>query len=233
MNYKKVIMSALVAGAFLANTTLASASGSSYGTSNCQVIYGGGEVCHEQVKFTIDKKVMQPTKGGGYVDNLSSNDARFQPGSDAAFQITITNTGNKTIEKLTVVDTLPSNLLFVSGVGNYNSSDKTITYTISNLEAGKSNQQTFVAKIADKSKFSQTVTCVTNAVKAYDNNGNNANDNASLCIENVVVAQPEPKVFTSYPPKTIPNTGPEMLPLLGLIPAGISGYFLRKKSKLG
>lgn len=232
MNYKKLITTTAIAAAFLANASLALASGSSYGTSNCQVIYGGGEVCQKEIKFTIDKKVQGPTKGGQFVDNLSMNDAKFQPGSDIAFQITITNTGNTTIQNLSIVDTLPSNLIFLSGAGNYNSANNTITYNVSNLEAGKSNQQTFLAKIADKSKFSNSVTCLNNTVRANDDNGNSASDNAGFCVENPTTQNPTPKVFTSVPPKSIPNTGPEMLPLLGLIPAGISGYFLRKKSKL-
>lgn len=232
MNYKKLLTTSLVAGAFFANTTLAIASGTSYGTSNCQIIYGGGQVCQDQIKFTVDKKVMSPTKGGQYVDNLSINDSRFQPGNDVTFQITITNTGNSTISNLNVVDSLPQNLIFLSGAGNYNSNNNTITYTVSNLEAGKSNQQTIIARVADRSKFSSSVACLTNSVKANDNNGNSASDNAGFCVENPTVNTQNPKVFTSVPPKSIPNTGPEALPLLGLIPAGITGYFLRKKSSL-
>jgi uncharacterized repeat protein (TIGR01451 family) len=229
MNFRNSLAAVAATAVFLASTAGAFASS---GTSQCQIIYGGGQVCQDQIKFTVDKKVQQPTKGGGYVDNMSNNDTRFQPGNDVAFQITITNTGNTTISNLTVVDTLPSNLTFVSGAGNYNSSNNTITYTINNLEAGKSNQQTFVARIADGSKFSQAVTCLTNSVVANDNNGNSASDKAGLCVENKITTAPQPKVFTTVPPKSIPSTGPELLALVGLLPLGATGLYLRKKSRL-
>ncbi len=229
MNLKLAITSALLTGAFLATAGSAIAAG-----SNCQIIYGGGQICQEQIKFTIDKKVLQPTKGGTFVDNLSITDTHFQPGSDVAFQITVNNTGDKSIDTLTVVDTLPSFLTFISGPGTFNSSNNTITYSISNLGTGASNQQSFVTKLLDSSKLPQnpTVTCMTNSVNANDNNGNSATDTSGLCVENPV-STPAPKIFTTVPPKSIPNTGPEILPLLGLIPAGLSGLILRKKSKLG
>lgn len=37
-------------------------------------------------------------------------------------------------------------------------------------------------------------------------------------------------VLPSSPVKTTPATGPEMLPLIGLIPIGLTGVFLRKKA---
>ena len=72
--------------------------------------------------------------------------------------------------------------------------------------------------------------CLTNNVKGNDNQSDVANDSSTFCIQKEAMT---PKVFTTIPPKSIPNTGPEMLPLLGLIPAGIAGFTLRKKSKLG
>lgn len=228
MKFRNSLLTIVLSLAFLAGSSTAMAAGS---TSQCQIIYGGGEVCQNEIKFTINKTVQSPTKGGQYVDNLSINDAHYQPGTDISFQITITNTGNTTISTLNVVDTLPSNLSFVSGAGNYNSANNTISYTVTNLEPGKSNQQTFVARIAGKSSFSNSVTCLNNAVNATDNNGNSASDNAGFCVENPITT-PTPKVFTTVPPKSIPSTGPEALPLLGLIPAGITGFFLRKKSHL-
>ena len=232
MNIKNVLTTALITGAFLA------AAGVSYadGSSQCQIVYGGGQVCQQQIKFTIDKKVMQPTKGGGYVDNLTINDAHFQAGGNASFQITLTNTGSQTINQLTVVDTLPSYLTFVAGPGTYNADNHTITYTISNLEVGKSDQQTYTTAIADQKTLpqNQNVICLNNNVTGNDNNGDTASDTSSLCVENPVTptSVPTPKVFGTIPPKSVPNTGPEMLPLLGLIPAGLSGLFLRRKSKL-
>ena len=76
--------------------------------------------------------------------------------------------------------------------------------------------------------------CLTNNVKGSDNHGNEAKDDASFCVEkDVVTSKPTPQVYDKTPVKNIPNTGPEMLPLLGLIPAGLLGAAMRRKNKLG
>lgn len=230
MNFKRLIATTIVTGAFLATAGAAIADGTGYGTSNCQVIYGGGQVCPTTLQFSIDKKVLAPTKGGTFVDNLGFNDAKFQPGDQVSFKIILRNTGDKAIDQLTVVDTLPSNVTFNSGPGTV--SNNTVTYIIKNLAVGASNEQTIVVNIGniDTLPKDQGVMCLTNNVKGNDNNSAVANDSSSFCIEKAAMT---PKVFTTVPPKSIPNTGPEMLPLLGLIPAGIAGFTLRRKSKLG
>lgn len=232
MNFKKLIATSLITAAFLATAGIAIADGTGYGTSNCQVIYGGGQVCPTTLQFSIDKKVLAPTKGGTFVDNLGFNDSKFQPGDQVSFKITLKNTGDKTIDQITVVDTLPAYLTFTSGPGVYDATSRTITYIIKNLASGQSNNQTVVATIAnvDSLPKDQGVMCLTNNVKGNDNQSDVANDSSAFCIQKEVMT---PKVFTTIPPKSIPNTGPEMLPLLGLIPAGLAGFTLRKKSKLG
>lgn len=206
------------------------------GESQCQVIYGGGEVCQQKIQFTIDKKVQSPTKGGDFVDNLSINDSRFQVGSNVTFKIKVTNTGDKTIERLDVTDTLPSNMTFVSGAGTYNKNNNTITYTINKLEKGASNEQTIVAKLADSLPDNQGVACLTNTASGTDNNGIVANDASAFCVEQpgqpVLTGKPGQPVYENVPVKKIPNTGPEMFSLIALIPAGLAGFALRKKSKL-
>lgn len=232
MNFKKLIATSLVTAAFLATAGSAIADGTGYGTSNCQVIYGGGQVCPTTLQFSIDKKVLAPSKGGTFVDNLGFNDSKFQPGDQVSFKITLKNTGDKTIDQITVVDTLPAYLTFTSGPGVYDATSRTITYIIKNLASGQSNDQTVVATIAnvDSLPKDQGVMCLTNNVKGNDNQSDVANDSSTFCIQKEAMT---PKVFTTIPPKSIPNTGPEMLPLLGLIPAGLAGFTLRKKSKLG
>lgn len=223
---KNIITSLLTAGLFLAVTPMALASGS----SECQIVYGGGQVCKEKVSFTIDKKVQQPIKGGSFVDNLNTNDAKFAPAQEAVFKITIQNTGDKTIEKLEVIDTLPGYTVYVSGDGSYDKSKNTISYSIENLEKGKTNERTFSIKIGEASTLPQNqgLLCLTNNSKATDNNGSVATDAASFCIEKSFVT---PEVFNKVPVNAVPATGPELLPLFGLIPAGIAGFALRKKSK--
>jgi len=201
------------------------------GTSNCQVIYGGGESCNPEIKFTLDKKVQKPTKGGEMVDNLSINDEKFISGQDVVFKITIHNTGNQNIT-LTVVDTLPQYVDFISG-GTYDNDKRTVNNTIE-LNPDQKKDINIVTRVVSNEKLAQdkTITCVTNIVRGTGNNGATADDASQFCIEKRVVAKPTPQVFEATPVKKIPETGPEMLPLLGLIPAGIAGFAMRRKFKL-
>lgn len=229
MNIKQLTTTLFAAGILLATANTSYASGNGYGQSNCKVIYGGGKVCATKIEFSIDKKVQTPNKGGEYVDNLSINDAKFAPNSEVAFKVTIKNTGDNKIEKLEVVDTLPQNMTFVSGAGTYNKDSNTVSYTINNFEKGATNEQTFVAKIAADSALpkDQATVCLTNNVKATDNNGSTATDSSAFCIERIL----SNKVYDKVPVTSVPSTGPGMLSLLGLIPAGLIGYKLRKNSK--
>ncbi len=216
--------SALLTAAAVVLTTVTVAHAA--GTSNCQVVYGGGEVCPTDVKFTIDKKVQKPTKGGEYVDNLSVNDEKFAAGQNISFQLIVSNTGNKDVT-LSVVDTLPSHLSYVSG-GTFDSNNKKVSNQVA-LKAGESRTLTIVAKVVDASALpeNQSVVCVTNVVKASDESGTTAEDNAQVCIEKgKTVVQPQ------VPAKSIPNTGPEALALLVLPPLGAAGLYLRRKAGL-
>lgn len=202
----------------LGSVTLVSAAGS----SNCQVVYGGGEVCPPEVKFTIDKKIQKPTKGGEFVDNLSVNDEKFNPGQNVTFQITVQNTGSKEVT-LTVSDILPTNLDYVSG-GTYDQNGKKVSNDVT-LKAGESKTYTIVAKATDVA----STTCVTNVARATDGNGASAEDNAQLCIVKTVTT---PVVQPQIPSKSIPNTGPEALALAILPPLGAAGLYLRRKAGL-
>jgi len=72
-----------------------------------------------------------------------------------------------------------------------------------------------------------------NQASAREDNGATAADSAQACIEKQVLgAGPVTQVITSAPVKKIPETGPEMASLLLLIPSGIGGYLLKKKSSL-
>ncbi|OIP57802.1 MAG: hypothetical protein COX79_03730 [Candidatus Levybacteria bacterium CG_4_10_14_0_2_um_filter_36_16] len=202
--------------------------------SNCQIVYGGGEVCNPSVKFTLNKTVQTPGKGGGdFVDNLTINDSRFVAGQNISFKINITNTGNSTVNNIRVVDTFPQFLSFVAGAGSFDSNNKTLSFTIDKLDAGKGQDVIITAKVVNDSDLptNSGITCVTNVAKATDSTGNTAEDSSQVCIQrNVTVVTPTPQIFEKVTTKQIPATGPEMLPLIGLIPAGLTGFYLRRKS---
>lgn len=208
----------------LAGTALAG------GESNCQPVYGGGQTCETKIKFTINKLVQSPTKGGNYVENLTVNDPRYQAGSNINFKITVTNTGDKEINNLNVVDSFPQFLTFVSGVGNTNKGASQINFVIGKIAAGQTLEYVVTAKAADAGQLpsGQAITCVTNKVAATADNGSTASDQSQVCIEkNIPTTQPEiqPKPMI----KNIPATGPETDILFGLVSTGALGMFLRRK----
>ncbi len=229
MNFKKTIITALVTGAFLATAGVANASG-----SNCQIIYGGGEVCNNNIQFSINKMVGIPNTSN-FTDNLSINDSKYSAGQTIPFKIIVTNTGSNKIGHIKVTDTLPQYLTWISGDGSWNADARTITFDINNLDASRAQQFVINAKVVDNNQLpNQSAVCVTNQVNAFEDSGVTAADSSQVCITREIVStNPTPEVINTVPPKKIPNTGPEMLPLLGLIPAGIAGFTLRRKSKLG
>ena len=217
--------------------SLALAGGLSPAFAECQPLYGGGQSCVTNFSFTINKLVQVPGKGNGqYVDNLSVNDPKYSPSQNVNYQIVVTNTGSNTIPTLTVNDTFPQFITFVSGAGNYNKSNNTLNFTINNLEAGKSVTYVLTAKTTDANTLpNQGIICnpdqVTNRVSAADSNGNTDSDSSQVCIQKNVLGATPPPVLPAPKIVATPATGAEMLPLLGLIPGALGGLILRKKSK--
>lgn len=226
---KKIFTTLLVLGAFVVSAANVFA-----GESNCQVIYGGGETCTTSVKFTVNKLVQIPTKGNSdFVDNFTINDHKLSGGQTVNYKIVITNTGNSTLKSLKVVDTFPQFISFTAGNGTYDSTKKTLTFVIDSLEAGKSVDYVVSAKASDEKDLPSDsgTTCVTNNVTVTDSTGSQGSDNAQVCIQkNVLAAVPAPQVFEKVTTKQIPATGPELYSLIGLIPAGLGGIYLRRKS---
>lgn len=228
MNIKNAFISIALSGAFFATAGNINAAG-----SQCQVIYGGGQVCDKQIQFSINKLVQSPTKGGEFVDNININDSKYSAGNTVVFKIVVSNTGKDKINTARVTDTFPQFLSFVSGAGTWDNTAKTLTFDINNLEAGKSVDFLVTAKVATDENLpkDQTSICVVNRVTAQENSGATASDSSQVCITRVI-ATPTPMIYQKVPVKDIPKTGPELLTLLGLIPAGITGLYLRKKSRI-
>jgi uncharacterized repeat protein (TIGR01451 family) len=184
--------------------------------ADCQALYGGGQTCTSYT-FTVEKLVQVPG-AGNFVDNLSINDPRYSLSQIVNFEIVVTNTGNSTISSITLTDTFPQFIQFVSGPGSFNSNNKVLTFAVNNLGAGQSQTFNVSGKVYG-SGVPQGITCVVNQVSGVDNNGNTNNSSSQLCIQRTA------KITTT------PPTGPEMLPLMALIPGALGGIFLRKKSK--
>ncbi|OGH23342.1 MAG: hypothetical protein A2958_00250 [Candidatus Levybacteria bacterium RIFCSPLOWO2_01_FULL_38_13] len=200
----------------------------------CQPIYGGGQTCVQVGNILVNKTVKNP-QTGAFVDNLNINDPKLLPLSTVTFQITVTNTGSGNLSKITVKDTLPSFVTFVSGPGSFDRNTKVLTFEVSNLGAGQSQTFTLEAKTVEENKLPQDqgIVCVVNQVLATSDS-NQSSDNSQFCIEKPVVAPVTKgglKVFPAPTVVTTPPTGPEMLSLIGLIPAGGLGFLLRRKAR--
>lgn len=204
----------------------------SYASVNCQPIYGGGQTCVANGEIQIDKKIRHP-KTGDFVDNLSINEVRYHSGETIIFKINVTNTGDADFSSVEVKDILPQYVTFVSGPGKFDEKTNTLKYSLNNLKANETRTNDITLKVIDQSSLpiNQGVFCVVNQ-SSLNADGKTALDNSQFCIEKVT---PTTKGgLPVMPPPGIaqtPPTGPEMLGLIGLIPAGLAGILLRRKTK--
>lgn len=241
---KTLITTTIVtAGLFLA--TAPSASADMYGASNCQPMYGGGQTCPMENKLVLDKKVLNPqgssnTKGGlkaeEFVDNLGINDPKYKADQTIKFQLNITNTGTEAVSNILVEDTLPDNVVFVSGDGKFDAGSKLYTQTIDKLEANETKTIVITAKTVKDASLPQDqgIICPVNHAQASATD-NFTDDTAQFCIERKVLITKVTPNITVYPApkaKATPKTGPEMLTLFALIPSGLGGLILRRRSKI-
>lgn len=209
---------------------------------SCQPIYGGGETCVQIGKVLINKMVLNP-QTNVFVDNLGINDPKFGPDFIVTFKLDITNTGQTKISKVDVRDIFPQFVKFQTGPGNFDSNSKTLNFSLDNLEPNEIRTFTLFGRVVSQNELSADsgIVCVVNqAIAQGSENSGQSQDNSQLCIQKQVLgATPTPipgvtkgglKVFPQPKVITTPPTGPEMLPLIGLIPSGIAGFFLRRKS---
>lgn len=232
---KKLIFSNILASCvYLLTVSSALAAGV---TVSCPPQYGvgyGGE-CPQPGAVLLNKTVQNP-KTFVFVENLLVNDPKFSAGDTVTFQLTITNTGGSTLSKVTVKDTLPNFVDFLSGPGTFDVKTKTLTFDIFDLQKGESRTFTISGKVVGSEQLPKDkgVTCVENKAVA-STNGQTSEDKTQLCIIKEVLPAVTKGGIPVLPPKKVPvtpPTGPEMLGLLGLIPSGILGFILRKKTSL-
>lgn len=224
---KKYLYSIVISGLLLGAVALP---GNAF--AQCTEVYGGSQSC-PSLSFSIEKLVQTPGKGGGnYVDNLSINDPKYSPNQQVNFEIVVTNTSNQTMPTITVTDKFPQFLNFVSGPGNFDTNTGTLTFTINNLGAGQSQTFFVSGKVVDSSLMpsDQGVVCLINQATGTDSNNDTNSSSSQFCVQKSVLGASQPQVFTTTQVTTTPSTGPEMLPLLALLPGGLGGFILRKKS---
>jgi uncharacterized repeat protein (TIGR01451 family) len=208
-----------------------------FADTSCQPIYGGGQTCTTTNDIVINKTILNP-KTNKFVDNLSVNDPRYQPGFITTFKIAVTNTGDSNISRINVKDIFPQYINFSSGPGNFDKNTKILSFNIDNLSVNETRSFTIVGRIVDSSLIPINqggVVCVVNQATAdnSDDNSQLSQDNAQLCIEKstpISATKGGFPVLSAVPATKTPSTGAEAFALFALIPSGIAGLFLRKYS---
>ncbi len=203
----------------------------------CRPIFGGGPSCVQQGDLSLDKKIHNP-QTNQFVDTI---DTDITPGQTIRFQVTVRNTGSRTIENIVVTDIFPQHITFTRGPGQFDRTTNILTYPIDRLEGGQTNSVTIEGTVATSLPQTANLLCVVNQATA-EQGRNTGTDSLSFCLQTTGSAQTQttgptptgrqtgPQVGQTPNVSTSPKTGPELLALIGLIPAGISGLYLRRKT---
>ncbi len=210
---------------------------SNYG-SNCNSSYGGsnysGSSCSVST-ISINKLVQNP-KSKQYVENLALTDPNYAPNQIVPFQINITNTGNTSLTNVKVVDSFPQYTTFAGGQGSYNQSQNTDTITVGSLNPNQSESIMVDGKVGDTNTLPQNQSqfCLVNEASVTADNIPSSTANSQFCVTQQISGVTTKGGLEVASPTTIsktPGTGPEALPLLALLPTGLLGALLRRKTK--
>jgi len=211
MNTKNIILSLITGFAF----TALAAGFSPVFADYCTTQYGGTETCRPS-DLLINKQVQNPINGN-FVENLSSGDSTFSPGSEVLFQLTIKNVSGETFNPVNVKDVLPSYLTFVSGPGTFDQASRTLTFSLENLIAGETRNVQILTKVLPTTV---SFVCVNNyADVRAEAVGRFNSDTAQFCIQTNVLGA-----------TTLPVAGfNDYLLLLPFAGVGATGIALLKK----
>jgi uncharacterized repeat protein (TIGR01451 family) len=209
----------LFVGTFI---TLAFPLSTVFASSGCVPIYGGGYNCPKVGQVLIDKKVLNPSTGI-FVDNLGPSDPKYKPQQVVTFRLIVKNSGDQNLETVTVKDTLPQFVDFMSGPGEFDKKTGVLTFTVNNLAGGESQTMEIKARTVHPAVLpeSKNIVCPVNTVDAVAGDQKD-HDESQFCIEKKQIVP------------AVPKAGPEsvVLTLVGLGSSLIAGLKLRKKSRL-
>ena len=112
-----------------------------------------------------------------------------------------------------------------------------MSFTVSNLNVNESRTFDVSGQVisSDQLPNDKGIVCVVNqAIATVSTNGQQTSqDNSEFCIQKQVLAETTKgglKVFPQPQVVTTPSTGPEAWALLALLPSGVLGFLLRKRS---
>lgn len=173
-----------------------------FSISDASANYGcapyGGE-CPTSSQIVVDKQIRDPrSKGEVYVDNLLLSDYKFSPGEDIIFKITVKNTGTKTIDAVTIYDTIPTVANYVLLSGEPRESIRELTRDLGSLGAGESKTWFIRMRVKPSSQIPEGTVCgdpnAINRVRVSAQNMPDSHDTSSFCVQKTVMGvttQPE------------------------------------------
>lgn len=195
-----------------------------------------------------------------FVENVTQKDTQYTPGTPTAFRLYVANKTKRELKDVVVSDVFPQNFLtFVTGPGNFDVKTHTFSTKVT-LKANETKKITIQVLTASSDEITRNNSplCTINVATAVVNN-KTSQDNSMLCVDlgqgsissntSQFPTQPQTPTPTTKPNppltkgglpvvspiaqdqmKKAPPTGPEALILVGLLPAGLLGHLLRKKS---
>ena len=218
-------------------------SGMVYADTSCEPIYGGGPTCVTTGGLVLNATVMNP-QTNKMVDNLKPTDPTYKPGSLVTLQLMLTNVTTSTFREIDVQNVFPMYVNYLAGEGNFDQNSRILSFKVKDLEPNKPKTYTLMGKIVEAQQLpdENSINCVVNQATGIVLDPASAGDTSTFCIEKKIQVTPTPinkpaeksgfPILT--PPPTIsktPATGPESLALFSLVPTGILGWYLRKKSR--
>jgi hypothetical protein len=215
-------------------------------SSTCQQSYGSTQACPGAHAVLVDVQVQNP-KTKQYEQNLGS-DAAFNPNDTMNFKVNLTNMGQETAKPLTLATTYPAGFKYAGGPGTYNAQNRTTTLAVTDLQPGQTRSFYYSATLDGSGTNKPAVDC-NNVYKADATiDGKTNSDAVQFCINyqnagiqsgnnignngngNGTTTKGGQTVFAPQDINRTPKTGPELLALAALLPAGASGIILRNKA---
>ena len=188
---------------------------------SCTTQYGGTTTC-VPTDVTINKQVRDPINMNLFRENITAGDTAYAPGSEVEYKLTVRNGSKQTFTTATVRDILPDQLDFVAGSGTYNTSTRTLTFTITNFTPGQTVTERILARVKDTSAFlptNQSLFC--NIANRADVTAGDRSDNdqASLCVQTKILGA-----------TTLPVAGfDDLMIILPFVGTALGGLVLLKK----
>lgn len=185
----------------------------------CTTQYGGSTNCTPS-DLTINKQVYNPVTKT-YVDNLTTTDPTFTPGSEVSYRLIVKNGSGETFQA-NIKDMLPPYMEFVSGPGSYNKDTRVLEFKMENLIAGETRTVDLIAKVVNADKFpsGKSLFCVVNVAEVRALNRLDS-DSAQACLQN------GPVTVTNLPVAGYTD----MMMLLPFAGVGLAGFSLLKGKK--